>query len=129
MVRAMTHTVSMQIAVPNGLLFVRDSQVRKYPDFDDETASFWSISTCVMIACLVDCDGQTDITVGATTQISQNRQPAFARMLATPSRKLIFEIVPGETVHEIAVSYDVTRIQIWTDGRHRCAQTVVIGIG
>jgi hypothetical protein len=119
----------MQIALPNGLLFVRDSKIRKFPDIDDEKASFWSIPTCVMIQGYPDSEGETDITVGAVNQISQSGHPAFDRTLETPSRKLIFEIVPGETVHEVVVPTDKTRVQIWTDGRHRCAETLVIGIG
>jgi hypothetical protein len=120
---------SMQIALPNGLLFVRDSKIRKFPDIDDEKASFWSIPTCVMIQGLVDSEGETGITVGAVNQVSQSKPPAFDRMLETPSRRLIFEIVPGETVHEVGVPTDKTRIRIWTDGRHRCAETLVIGVG
>ena len=125
----MVDLVSLRIAVPNGLLFVRDSKVREFPDLDDEQASFWSISTCVMIASQIDCEGETSITVGAANEVSQNRPPAFDRTLRTPSRKLIVEIVPGETVHETAISTDITRIRIWTDGHHRLSETVVIGIG
>jgi hypothetical protein len=125
----MTDPVAIKIAVPNGLLFVRDSQVRKYPDFDDEKASFWSISTCVMIACLVDCDGATSITIGGAPHGSQSGRHAFDQTLDTPSRTVIVEIVPGETVHEVNVPSEKTRIRIWTDGRHRCAETVVIGLG
>jgi hypothetical protein len=122
-------SVSIQIAVPNGLLFVRDSEVRKFPDFDDEKASFWSIATCVMIACLVDSEGEVDIAVGAADQVVQTQPPAFDRILETPSRKIILEIVPGETVHEVRVLDDKVRIRIWTDGRHRSAESIVIGLG
>jgi hypothetical protein len=125
----MIDSVSMQIAVPNGLLFVRDSEIRDVPDFDDEKASFWSIATCVMIACLVDCEGETDIAVGAADQVAQTQPPALDRILETPSRKIILEIVPGETVHEVGVLNDKIRIRIWTDGRHRSAESVVIGLG
>jgi hypothetical protein len=124
----MTGKVSMRIAVPNGLLFVRDAKTRKYPGIDDESASFWSIPTCIMIQCLVDSEGATDVTVGAAERVAQRRQPAFDRILETPSRKVIFEIVPGETVHEISTPTDKTRVRIWTDGRHQCAETVVIGL-
>jgi hypothetical protein len=82
-----------------------------------------------MIACLVDCEGETDIAVGAADQVTQTQPPAFDRVLETPSRKIILEIVSGETVHEVVVSADKTRVKIWTDGRHQCAETVVIGIG
>jgi hypothetical protein len=34
----MVEPISMKIAVPNGLLFVRDSKVHKYPSINDETA-------------------------------------------------------------------------------------------
>src|SRR5262245_28882791 len=125
----MVATRSMKIALPNGLLFVRDSKIRKFPVIDDESASFWSIPTCVMIQGLSDSDGETDITVGVVTQIMQRRPPAFDRTLETPSRRLIFEIVPGETIHEVSVPTDKTRIRVWTDGRHQCAETIVIGLG
>jgi len=121
--------ITMQIAVPNGLLFVRDSKIRNVPDFDDEQASFWSIATCVMIACLVDREGETDIAVGAADHVAQTRPPALDRILETPSRKIILEIVPGETVHEVSTMNDKIRIRIWTDGRHRSAESVVIGLG
>jgi hypothetical protein len=125
----MIDSLSMRIALPNGLLFVRDSRVKEFPDIDDESASFWSIPTCVMIQGLVDSDGETDITIGAVNQVSQGGRPVFDRMLDTPSRKLIFEIVPGETVHEVSVPTSKTRIRIWADGRHQCAETLVIGLG
>lgn len=125
----MVDLTSLRIAVPNGLLFVRDSNVRELPDLDDEQASFWSTSTCIMIASEIDCEGETSITIGSANDVVQNRPPAFDRTLRTPSRKLIVEIVPGETVHEAAISTDITRIRIWTDGNHRVAETVVIGIG
>ena len=53
--------------------------------------------------------GETDITVGAVNQVSQSKRPAFDRTLETPSRRPIFEIVPGETVHEVGVPTDKPR--------------------
>jgi hypothetical protein len=121
--------VSMQIAVPNGLLFVRDSKVRTYPDIDDEKASFWTIPTCVMIQCLVDSDGKTDIAMGTADRIKPAHKLLFDGALETPSRKVILEIVPGEKLYEMSVPFATNRLRVWVDGRHQCAKTVAIGVG
>ncbi|MBX9776851.1 MAG: hypothetical protein K2Y71_20930 [Xanthobacteraceae bacterium] len=122
-------STSMKIAVPNGLLFVRDSKNLNIPNLDDETASCWSMPTCIMIQCLVDSEGETSITIGAANQVKPDRKLLFDGTLDTPSRKVILEIVPGEKVFEMGVPFATNRIRIWTDGRHRLAETVVIGLG
>jgi hypothetical protein len=122
-------STSMKIAVPNGLLFVRDSKNLNIPDLGDEGASCWSIPTCIMIQCLVDSEGETSITIGAANEVKTDRKLLFDGTLETPSRKVILEIVPGEKVLEMGVPFATNRIRIWTDGRHRLAETVVIGIG
>jgi hypothetical protein len=122
-------STSMKIAVPNGLLFVRDAGILNIPDLDDERASYWSIPTCVMIQCLVDSEGETSVTIGGANQVEPDRKLLFDGTLETPSRKVILEIVPGEKVLEMSVPFATNRIRIWTDGRHRLAETVVIGIG
>jgi hypothetical protein len=122
--------ISLKIAVPNGLLFVRDSKASDIPDTDfGDGASVYSIPTCIMVVCLVDSEGETDITVGEASQIEPSNKLLFEGALETPSRKLVLEIVPGETVLEVDVPSATNRIRIWTDGRHRCAETVVIGFG
>jgi hypothetical protein len=126
---AMMKSTSVKVAVPNGLLFVRDAGIQNIPDLDDETASYWSIPTCVMIQCLVDSEGETSVTIGAANQVKPDRKLLFDGTLETPSRKVILEIVPGEQVLEMSVPFATNRIRIWTDGRHRLAETVVIGIG
>jgi hypothetical protein len=82
-----------------------------------------------MIQCLVDSEGEISVTVGAANQVKPDRKLLFDGTLETPSRKVILEIVPGEEVHETLVPFASNRIRIWTDGRHRLAETVVIGIG
>jgi hypothetical protein len=122
-------SASMKIAVPNGLLFIRDSKILSIPDLDDEKAPCWSIPTCVMIQCLVDSEGETSVTIGAANQVKPDQKLLFDGTLETPSRKVILEIVPGEKVLEMSVPFATNRIRIWTDGRHRLAETVVIGLG
>jgi hypothetical protein len=82
-----------------------------------------------MVQCLVDSEGETNVTIGAANQVAPPRRPVFDRVMETPSRKIILEIVPGETVHEMNLLADKNRVRIWTDGRHQCARAVVIGVG
>jgi hypothetical protein len=122
--------ISLKVAVPNGLLFIRDSKISDIPDTDFyDGASIYSIPTCIMLVCLVDSEGETDITVGEVGQIEPSNKLLFDGALETPSRRVMLEIVPGETVLEVDVPSATNRIRIWTDGRHRCAETVVIGLG
>jgi hypothetical protein len=123
--------VSLKIAVPNALLFIRDARIPDVPDVDyGDGSSVWSIPTCVVMTCLVDSEGETDITIGDTSEVKpSNRLLLFDGTLETPSKKLILEIVPDEKVLEINVPFATNRIRIWTDGRHRLAETVVIGLG
>jgi hypothetical protein len=81
------------------------------------------------VTCLVDSEGETDITVGAAHDVLQNRRPVFDGILEAPSRKLILDLVSDETVLEINLPSAKNRIRVWTDGRHVCAEQVVIGIG
>lgn len=82
-----------------------------------------------MIQCLVDSEGETSVTIGAANQVKPDQKLLFDGTLETPSRKVVLEIVPGEKVLEMSVPFATNRIRIWTDGRHRLAETVVIGLG
>jgi hypothetical protein len=122
--------VSLKVAVPNALLFIRDARIREVPDVDyGDGSSVWSIPTCVVITCLVDSEGETDITIGDTGEVKPNNRLLLDGTLETPSRKLILEIVPDKKILEVSVPFTTNRIRIWTDGRHRLAETVVIGLG
>lgn len=122
--------ISLKVAVPNCLLFVRDSMIADIPDVDyGEAAPIWSIPTCIIVNCMVDSEGKTNITVGAARHVCQNGRPVFDGVLETPSRKLILDLVSEETVLELNVPSTKIRLRVWTDGRHECAEKVVIGIG
>jgi hypothetical protein len=122
--------ISIDVAVPNCLLFVRDSMVAEIPDVDyGEAKPIWSTATCIVVNCMVDSEGKTNITVGAAGQVFQTRRPIFDGLLETPSRKLILDLVSDEKVLEVGVPSAKSRIRVWTDGRHECAEQVVIGIG
>jgi hypothetical protein len=126
----MMKPISLKVAVPNGLLFVKDSMIADVPNEDyGNAAPVWSIPTCLVVCCLIDCEGETDITVGAVTDILQQHKPVFDGILETPSRKLVLDLVSQEKVLEVGVPSPKNRVRVWTDGRHQCAETVVIGIG
>jgi hypothetical protein len=82
------------------------------------------------------CQREGLIVILETANVN-GRMNCFENMVAIPvervtrarrSRKIL-EIVPGEQILEIRVPFATNRIRIWTDGRHRCAERVVIGLG
>jgi hypothetical protein len=100
----MMKPISLKVAVPNCLLFVRDSMIDDVPNEDyGNAAPVWSIPTCLVICCLIDCEGETDITVGAATDVLQQHEPIFDGTLETPSRKLVLDLVSKEKVLEVGV--------------------------
>src|SRR5688572_25508133 len=127
---AVMKPVFLKVAVPNALLFIRDAGITSVPDVDyGDGSSIWSIPTCIAITCLVDSEGDTGITIGDTSEVTPNNKLLFNGTLETPSRKLLLEVVPDKKILEVGVPFAASRIRIWTDGHHRLAETVVIGIG
>jgi hypothetical protein len=119
--------LSTNLRVLNSLLYVRDARKVDLPDIDGKGAS-WFTSSCVAVSCLPDCDGPTTIAIGAASELEVSGKPLFDKALKTPSRKIIVETVLDEIVLEQAVSGDITRVRIWTNG-FRDTDRVIIGLG
>jgi hypothetical protein len=118
---------SMQVPVPNSLLFIRDPTTLERPRIEGSPHT-WSTPSCVAVSCMPDCDGDTVITIGSALEIGRADPPLVDRRLTTPSGAVIVEIVPGKEILRAHSEQSSTRVRIWTDGR-RDTSTVLIGLG
>jgi hypothetical protein len=118
---------SMQVPVPNSLLFIRDSATLERPLIEGSPHT-WSTRSCVAVSCMPDCDGDTVRTICSALEIGRADPPLFDRRLTTPSGVVIVEIVPGKEILRAHSEQSSTRVRIWTDGR-RDTSTVLIGLG
>lgn len=117
---------SIRVAVLNSLLFIRDRSVEDIPEIDGNGA-VWSTGSCIAISCLPDCDGDTEVTVGAGKDVGLRALPLFDGTLRTPSRTIVVEGVTRQQLLTMLVPRTDTRVRIWTNG-HRATDKVVIGL-
>jgi hypothetical protein len=107
---------SAKIAALNSLLFIRDANIREVPNIDGKSA-VWSTASCVAVSCRPDCDGETEVIIGAPGGISARGSLLFDGKMKTPSRRVVVETVLRERILESAVPNAETRVRIWTNGR------------
>jgi hypothetical protein len=107
-------------------LYVKDPATSDRPEIWEES-SVWSTPSCIVVGCLPDCDGETEITIGAAREVGMGRSPLFDGRLDTPSRVIGLEIVPRQKVLEVRVPNVSTRVQVWTSGG-RDPDKVIIGL-
>jgi hypothetical protein len=117
---------SISVEVPNAILFVRDPSFWDFPEPEREGA-VWANSRGISVGCRPDCDGPTDITIGAASAVGRTDHLQYDGELETPTRQVPVAIVPGDTILEQNVPNTKTRVRVWTDGRPD-AVTVTIGL-
>lgn len=110
-------TAVLRMGVPNGLLVLRDSQRRTYPDVDG-VQNYWKSDTCLIVSCDVETDGETTVYVNRDVAGSGALKHLVDTTLSVPSLNLILEIVPGETIFELPLARPDVRLSVWTDGHH-----------
>lgn len=106
---------SARIPVLNSLLFIRDAATRDIPLVDGLSA-VWSTASCLAVSCLPDSDGETEVIIGRTNEMSVRGSLLFDGMLRTPSRCIIVENVLRERILDKAVPSYETRVRVWTNG-------------
>ncbi len=116
------------VRVLNSLLFIQDANTKDVPTIDGN-GSIWKTATCVAVSCMPDCDGITEVDLGASSDIEKaSEKLVFDGFLETPSRKIHVTTVLGQTILEKDVSGTITHVCIWTNGL-RDTDRVVIGLG
>lgn len=105
----------IRFAPPNSMFFFEDPRGGKSPEIDDRLVRIWSTRSCIVAACLMFLDGETELMVSTSVEDVPSTDPAFDGILDTPSR--IVEISTSEL--QILLRCDVTehftRVRLWTD--------------
>lgn len=119
--------LAAHVRVLNSLLYIRDAGTKDLPIVDGNGA-YWSTPSCVAVCCLPDCDGATEIIIGATNELPLSGSLLFDGWLNTSSHNLIVETVLAEKILERSVPDIRTRVRIWTNG-FRATDKVIVGLG
>ncbi len=120
-------TTSVRVAPPNSLLGISDAQKGEVPDLDSES-NISATASCILIACLPEVDGETEITLGAAHQVDPGGAAAFDGQLETPSGDLQVVTIEWQPLLKAAVTRGKTRIRIWQN-RSKFPDKLIIGIG
>jgi len=107
---------SVYLPVMNSLLFIQDPTLDATPEID-RLSGVWSIPTCIAVGCLPDCEGATEVTIGAGRELEGKGSLVFDGRLETPSRTVIVETALRQKILEKIVPGTATRVRIWTNGR------------
>jgi hypothetical protein len=112
----------VKIAPEYSILFVAGPEDNVLvPLCDKQEVSIWSTETCVAFGCFVAQDGDTEVTLGAASELqtgSTLRADCVLRFdgeLETPERKLELTTAAAEIVLETEVQSALTRVRIWSD--------------
>jgi hypothetical protein len=61
---------------------------------------FVASSTCILFGCMVDCDGETEITFGRADEVACDLRLTFDGILSTPGRRSAVENVWTDPIFE-----------------------------
>jgi len=114
------------IPLPNGLLYLRDSESLDDPVVDGK-GSFWRTDGVIAIACQGDVDGPTTILINGDAGSYAGLSLLTAFDLSVPSKRLSFETVPDDVFHEMTLDATVAHVEVWTEG-HPNTATVLLKI-
>jgi hypothetical protein len=119
-------TVSMRVAPSNSLIGISDVEKGIAPDIDPKS-SIVATESCILVACLPEVDGDTEITLGRAGDVDPGKTPAFDGQLATPTGNLQVVTVDWKPLLQIAVMGAKTRVRIWLN-RPEFPDAVTIGV-
>jgi hypothetical protein len=74
---------SAKVAPPYSVVVISDSEPAELPK-DMEDSCIASTSTCIVVGCRADVDGETEFVLGATSEVDPGSHPIFEGMLETP---------------------------------------------
>jgi hypothetical protein len=114
------------VRVLNSLLYIRDAAASSPPEVDGNGA-VWATTDCVVISCLPDSEGETEIRIGASPDRPIGTSLLFDGMLNTPNGEVLVENVLGQVIARRPVTQFAVHLRIWTNG-HRATNIVVIAI-
>jgi hypothetical protein len=120
-------TTSSRLAVPNALILISDVGGGTAPDIMRRTL-IASTPSCIAVGCMSDCNGETEVTLGATQEIGRRHRPAFEGELATPNRAIAVRTVLRGTISQVRVPDLRTKVRVWVNHPQE-PDKVIIGWG
>lgn len=120
-------TVRTKRRMPNGVLFVDDSGRGILPE-EILAQPINATPTCVLVACMHEQFGETDITLGPADSEEPTFPLYFDGMIATPNRLVSVSMVPADVILEERVPDTETRIRVWRN-HPKWPERVVVGWG
>jgi hypothetical protein len=118
---------SIKISPPNSMLFISDRDTGVVPEITRGTR-IWATPSCIVFGCLMFMDGETEVTLGNTSEVGTSDKAAFEGMLESPSRVVVVSTVGWKPILSSAVTSRITRVRIWTNHPTE-PDKVVIGLG
>lgn len=120
---------TIKIIPPNSLVLISDSGGGSVPDPDKiaRDANVTATDTCVVVCCLPEIDGETEITLGPANLTDPGSSPAFDGTIMTPSNVVRVFDVQWKPLLEAPVSTAKTRIRVWKN-HPRFADQVIVGL-
>jgi len=103
-----------EIAPPNSLLLLMDQATGEIPDIIGERLVA-ATSSCVAVGTLSEQDGTTRLTLTDEPAPEDDAAPVYDGVIATPARKLAACTVLLETIVEIDVPSQATRVRVWAN--------------
>jgi hypothetical protein len=119
--------ISNRLAVPNALILISDINGGVAPDVM-RGSLIASTPSCIAVGCMSDCNGKTEVTIGATHEVDRGDIPAFEGELVTPNRAIAVRTVLRGTISQVRVPHRMTRVQIWVN-HPREPDQIIIGLG
>lgn len=122
----MTST-SKRIAAPNALILISDLGGGIAPNFMGGSL-IASTPSCIAVGCMADCNGQTEVTLGAADEVGLRGTPAFEGELETPNHAIAARTILREMILQAPVPQPRTRVRVWVNHPSE-PNRVIIGLG
>jgi hypothetical protein len=115
---------SATVLAPHSILLLGDPEKSDVPMTMGTELISWT-SSCVVVGCRPDSEGETTITLGSSADIEKTFTCVFDNSIATPARKIVVFTALMESLLEKAVPTATTRLVIWVNDTGEPDQIVV----
>src|SRR5215470_12468223 len=110
----MIMSISNRIAVPNAVILVSDIGGGTVPNLI-RGGLVASTPSCIAVGCMSDCNGQTELTLGAANEVGSREDPVFEGELTTPNHEVAVRTVLDEIILQARVLHSRTKVRIWVN--------------
>lgn len=115
-----------KLAPLNSIIVINDPSGGAVPKYVPDSPVM-ATESCIAVCCYPEQDGETEFTLGESTEVNPGRPPIFQGNLLTPSRKIVLETSELKPILEATTAQTTTLVRIWTNHR-KWPDKVIIGI-